>query len=495
MIFINWLMVMKKEVIWRYIAIAIAIAFIVIIINLLQGIDKNTLRNGSSKVLTAPTPVVSTPETTLSLSLQDRISFGEKFLVNKEEISTENPEFQAAKHRGVKAMAAGKYKQAVKDFEEAIQKYHNAPETLIYLNNARIATEEARTIAVAVPTISDLNAALSVLRGVAQAQNEINQDEGINGVPLKVAIANDDDNPTIAEQIASEIVENRDEILGVVGHYSSDVTLAAGKVYSSGKLAVISAASTSVELSKFPDIFRTVPSDAFAARELARYMRTDLQQQYAAVFYDPNSKYSNSLKSEFVTAVSSEEGEVVDEIDLSEPGFSALNSVNQAIKRKAKVLMLAPTPKLLDKALQVVHANREQLNLLGGDVVYAPTTLEVGSMAVGMLVAIPWDIDRNPNSIFSRQSRDLWGAEVNWLSAMAYDATQALITALKSSTTRAGVQQALKAPNFSAQGASGIVSFNPSTGDRYGTVQLVEIRPAPTISGYDFVPVGSNAKK
>lgn len=224
----------------------------------------------------------------------------------------------------------------------------------------------------AVPISRDLNGALEALRGVAQAQNEINHDGGIKGVPLKVVIANDDDNPTIAEQIASEIVENRDEILGVVGHLSSDVTLAAGKVYSLGKLAVISAASTSVELSKLPDIFRTVPSDAFAARELARYMRTGLQQQYAAVFYDPNSKYSNSLKPEFVTAVSLEEGEVVEEIDLSEPGFSALNSVNQAIKQKAELLMLAPTSNLLDKALQVVHANREQLNLLGGDVVHAP---------------------------------------------------------------------------------------------------------------------------
>ncbi len=301
-----------------------------------------------------------------------------------------------------------------------IEKYRNAPETRIYLNNARIGTEESRTIAVVIPTPREPTKALEGLRGVAQAQTEINQDGGIDGVPLKVAIANDDDEPKIAEQIASALVKEP-HILGVVGHYSSDVTLAAGKVYTSNKLAVISATSTSVDLSNFPDIFRTVPSDASAAKSLARYMGTNLKQQYAAVFYDPISKYSNSLKSEFVKAVRLQGGKVVDEIDLSEPGFSAFNSVKQAIERKAEVLMLAPTPNLLDKALQVVVANGGRLNLLGGDVIYDPKTLDFGSNAVGMVLAMPWDIDNDPKSSFSRQSRKLWGGDVNWLTAMAYD--------------------------------------------------------------------------
>ena len=156
--------------------------------------------------------------------------------------------------------------------------------------------------------------------------------------------------------------------------------------------------------------------------------------------------------------------------------------------------MLAPTPNLLDKALQVVVANGGRLNLLGGDVMYDPKTLDFGSNAVGMVLAMPWDIDNDRKSSFSRQSRELWGADVNWLTAMAYDATQALITALKNSKTRADVQQALKAPDFSAQGASGIVRFDPSTGDRDETfqLQLLEIRQSPSRTGYDFVPVPSN---
>jgi branched-chain amino acid transport system substrate-binding protein len=74
---------------------------------------------------------------------------------------------------------------------------------------------------------------------------------------------------------------------------------------------------------------------------------------------------------------------------------------------------------------------------------------------------------------------------------MSYDATVALSAAIKRNPTRAGVQQALSAGDFSANGASGLVRFLRS-GDRNTSVQLVKIVPAsPSRSGtgFDFEPV------
>ena len=80
----------------------------------------------------------------------------------------------------------------------------------------------------------------------------------------------------------------------------------------------------------------------------------------------------------------------------------------------------------LDKVLQVVQLNGKRLKLLGGDDIYTSKTLEVGQdAAAGMVVAVPWDIQGNPTSAFPRQSRQLWGADVNWRTALAYDATRA----------------------------------------------------------------------
>ncbi|NDJ19877.1 ABC transporter substrate-binding protein [Myxacorys almedinensis] len=423
-------------------------------------------------------------------SLQDRISQGERILLPSE---SSNPEFNSLKQAGVSAIAAARYADAVPLLESAMQKHSNAPETLIYLNNARIGQRKAYTIAVAVPIKTDVAGSAEILRGVAQAQNDLNRGGGINGAGLKVAIANDDNDPDLAQQIARAFVQTSD-ILGVVGHYASDVSLAAGSVYNTNQLVSISPISTTVKLSGFGQyVFRTVPSDYVAARALADYAATTLQQPTVAVFFNSQSAYSQSLKSEFVTAVSLTGGQVSNEFDLSSADFSAARAVDQALKSGAKALMLAANTGTLDKALQVVQVNRKRSLLLGGDDVYAPKTLEVGGeQAEGMVVAVPWHIERDPRSPFARRSRQLWGADVNWRSAIAYDATQALIAALRQNPTRQGIQQALSASTFSAAGASQTVRFLPS-GDRNAGIQLVNVVPGNRSgAGFDFTPVARN---
>ena len=235
----------------------------------------------------------SPPEAAVSIApnsqpIQDHISFGEKILIPGE--------VRSDKRDGVEAIAMGNYSKAVTSLTAALKENRNDPEALIFLNNARIGKQRSYAIAASVPIGTDPNTSSEILRGVAQAQNEINALAGIKGVPLKVAIANDDNNPQTAQQIASALVNNPN-ILGVVGPYASDVTLAAGTVYNSGQLVAISPTSTAVKLTGFSRyIFRTVPSDYVAARALANYMLTKLQQRNVAVFFNSQSTYSQSLK-------------------------------------------------------------------------------------------------------------------------------------------------------------------------------------------------------
>lgn len=441
---------------------------------------------GSGTNLGGVTSNPSSPgETTPKASnqpVQERISAGEKLLISKDA----TPDKQAA----VKAIALSNYQDAVSKLEASVRSDRNDPEALIYLNNARIGNQKSYTIAVSVPISSDVNAAEEILRGVAQAQNAINQAGGIKGIPLKVLIANDDNDPNAAKQVAAAFVKNS-EVLGVIGHYASDVTLATADTYQSGELVAISPVSTSVKLSgRSRYVFRTVPSDYVAARALAEYMLQKLKQQKVGVFYNSQSGYSQSLKSEFVTAVSLGGGQVMSEFDLSDPNFNAAQSVNQATKGGAQVLMLAANTDTLDKALQVVQVNGKRLSLLGGDDVYTPKTLQLGGLAAeNMVLAIPWHILANPEAEFAKGANQLWGGEVNWRTAMAYDAAKALIAGIERNPTRTGVQQGLLASDFSAEGAAGGIRFLPS-GDRNQTVQLVKIQAGSrTPFGYEFVPV------
>ncbi|MEH2142794.1 ABC transporter substrate-binding protein [Nostoc sp.] len=425
--------------------------------------------------------IISNQETGSNPSLENRISFGEKTLTPGD--------ISPAKKEGVQAIAAKSYNKAIANFTAALKLNRNDPEALIFLNNARIGSK-SYTIVASIPIGTNPNVSLEILRGIAQAQNQVNRSGGVKGVPLRVGIANDDDNPKISKQIASSLVSNS-EVLGVVGPNTSDSTLAAGTIYNSGQLVAISPTSTSVKISNFSHyVFRTVPSDFMAARSLANYMVKTLQKKNAVVFFNSQSNYSQSLKSEFVSSVSLEGGQVSSEFDLSKADFSAAKSLEQATKQGAEVLMLAANTETLDKALQVVQINQKRLILLGGDDVYTVKTLEIGrEQATGMVVAVPWHIDSDPKSDFPQKSRQLWGGDVSWRSALSYDATVALIEALKRNPTRSGVQQALFSSDFSATGASGTIRFLAS-GDRNAPVQLVKIVPG-SRSGtdYDFEPV------
>lgn len=415
-------------------------------------------------------------------TVQSRISTGETLLVAEPATP--------AKTQAANALQSGDFATAVAALTQHLEQTPNDPEARILLNNAEIGNQPAYTIAVAAPVATAVNPAKEILRGVAQAQTRINQAGGINGTPLKVAIASDDDNPQTATQVAQALADNPD-ILGVVGHFGSDTSIAAAEVYDQAGLAMISPTSTSVQLANAAEeVFRTVPSDRFTATTLSRYVVNTLNPANVVVFFNSNSGYSQSLKSEFTTAIYSDGGQVLAEFDVSDPGFDASTAVSQAIQQGATGLVLLTNTDTLDQALQVIQANQQRLALLGGDSLYNPQVLEVGgSNAVGMVVAVPWILGNNTQADFVQTSRQLWGGDVNWRTAMAYDATITLAEALRNDPTRAGVVNTLKTPGFQVDGATGTVQFLPS-GDRNQAMQVVEVEPGGGTSfGYQFTAI------
>jgi eukaryotic-like serine/threonine-protein kinase len=360
---------------------------------------------------------------------------------------------------------------------------------LIYLNNARIGKNRAHTIAVVLPLATQPSSSKEVLRGVAQAQNRVNQAGGIQGVPLKVAIANDSSDIETAREVAKTLVKD-EAILGVVGHGTSSTTIAAGEIYKTGQLVSISPVSSATQISDFsPYMFRTMPSDQAPAKRLGDYLATGLKKRKAVIFYNAGSKYSESLRQAFKDSLyfAGKGGQVVDEIDLSMPDFDSEEKLNALIKNGAEVLMLAPDDRGVDRTINVIQANRKRLPILGGDTLYSPRILRNGrDMAVGLTIAIPSYQLELETSSFNQQAQGIWGQKVNWRSALAFDATQALIAAIDKSPSRNGIQSMLARPDFTIPGSLRGFSFLKS-GDRPAEIALMRVSPAP--SGYEFKPV------
>ncbi len=418
----------------------------------------------------------------------DRISEGQKILLPSEQPT---PKQQAAA-----ALKTGDRDAARTYYTAARQADQNDPETLIYLANTQI-SGPFRAIAVSVPIGTDSNGAKEILRGVAQAQADVNANldvsnalnTGTTRLPLKVIIVNDDNNPETARQLVQQLIQDP-EILGVVGHYASTVTLAMAPLYTDGHLPVISPISTSTQIANIsPYVFRTVPSDYVAARNLADALTLKLKLKKVAVFYNPQSAYSQSLTTEFKTAVTLLGGEVVNSVDLAAANFNPQSALQAAKAQGAQALLFAGNTATIDAALQVAQANRGEIPLLAGDDFYSPKTLDVGRKSVlNMILAIPWLSDRNP--AFATRARALWRGEVNWRTATAYDATRAFAAAIQQSPTRTGIQEILRSGKILVEdGALGPVQFSAS-GDRPISAQLAQIvENSRSASGYSFALV------
>ncbi|NJP08433.1 MAG: ABC transporter substrate-binding protein [Leptolyngbyaceae cyanobacterium RU_5_1] len=390
--------------------------------------------------------------------IRDRISSGEK-LLNKWRLAS------SKKQEGINQFAAGHYDQSVAILEVARQQNRSDPEILIYLNNARIGAKKSYLIAVVAPLGNTLDSALEILRGAAQAQDEINQAGGINGVPLRVEIADDNNQIELAQQIA-ETLANDPNVLGVVGHGISDTTLTAAKVYQEKQLVMVSPVSSAVQLAESGDyIFLTTPTDRQTAKALKDYMMNHLNKRRVVIFHNSNSTYSQSLKDEFKDALyysSVKDANVVDEIDLSQPDFDAEESVHQAIaNNRADVLMLATDAAVIEKAIRVIESNNRRLPVLAGDSLFAFKVPKIAKeKAVGTVFAVPIDLTGSP---FLQRSVKLWGQGnlMSWRTALSYDATKTLIAAISRNQTRSGIQQAMSQSDFSAPGAKGTVNFKP----------------------------------
>jgi len=458
---------------------------------------------GSRSDLSSSSTPIATEKVTPT-SIQSRLSSGERILSHQEG-DAKKPAFEQAKNEGVKAIAAKKYVLAAEKLRSALSIYPNAPETLIYLNNTWISEDEKTyTIAVSTP-LDDKQDGLAVLRGVAQAQKEINESGGINGIRLKVLVADDDNQGAVAQQIASELAK-KPEVLGVIGHFSSSTTLAAKEAYDREKLPAISSSSSSVELSKKDYVFRTVPNDASTASALAEYMLNTLKRQKVAVFFNdaPQSSYSRSLSSTLIREVEQNNGNVVAQFDFSKANFDPAESVKQATQSGAEVLMLAASSDDFSDVYKVIESNNGQLELLGGDELYNIKMLQndevkdFGKFSTNMVVGAVWDSlvtpdPKNGDSEFNLRAEQLWQGKVNWFTAMAYDATKVFAEAIKRDPSREGIHKVLSDTNFSTPGASRPIQFT-SEGDRIGKVNLFQVKSgsSPRYSsktGYDFIPI------
>jgi eukaryotic-like serine/threonine-protein kinase len=464
---------------------------------------------------TRPQPPEITQETPISsssnacdLQVGDDLSCGEEPLFPGTS--------SQAKRDGIRYFKEGNYQESINALEEARKQDSGDPESLIYLNNARLASQktDTYTIAIVLPLNSG-NEDLSkeALRGIAQLQNEINEQKNngkINGKGLRVLIANDLSNRDKAREVSQTLI-NKKDILAVVGHYLSETTYAALPTYQSKNLVLISYGSTSIELSNKKGFFRVVPTTTSTAQKLGDYLEKKIKPLKVSVFYNSGSTYSKSISQDFKTNLEIKGGDVqlLDKLCINHDTFDAQKILQEVEQYGAKAIALFPDGNSctdsLPNTLALIRENKKRYRIVVSWSLSRHAVLNQGQLVdrESLLMGHFWHRlnPKNDHFTYLQKAREIYGQSVlnkegiSGISVLSYDVGKVLVTALQNinQPSRESIRDYLAKPDFKAQGATGKISFNGS--DRRENISLL-LKVVPSIGcnniGYSFVPIDYN---
>ena len=396
-------------------------------------------------------------------------------------------------------MSAQKYETANSLFSEALEECPS-PEVTIYQQNAAIGAAEAYRLAVVVPYSPYPDNAVQMLRGAATAQDSINANGGIKGKPLKLVLVEDSDSPKAAVEIAEALIEKED-VIGALGHWTSGVSNEAFKVYEREKqLAFITPVSTATDLvdsgsdwvfRATVDSFKTQSAIVDYIDELNASGQASIDK--AAIFYVDSANtsedlalYSKDLTDQFTLLFSRKGGRVVNRFSFADPRFkenpakTAREMLEEAKANGAEAILLAPNSSLVDVAATVIEAADSAGLAVFGEVNLFRQNILDGTCPTseGMVIGLPWHVTGQNNQRFIQKTAELWGGDVSPVTAMTYNATQAMVEAIRRSPgapNRASVKEALGRDDFEVSATADAEPFRFENNTRAAGAQLVEV--------------------
>jgi branched-chain amino acid transport system substrate-binding protein len=449
---------------------------------------------------------ISKPEAICKFAANEKnISCGEEILLSQSASIEKKQGFDLIKNFDNSAALSTAIKYLEKDWKSSKDK---DPETLIAIENAKLSSISSKNpavkahisvknIAVVIPGKSSDTTpryvSKSILDGVAFAQQQHNQNPNRDW-DLRVLIVDDGNDELQAKAIAKKLVD-RVDILAVIGHYSSTVTLPILKNNTyKNKVVLISPTATSHELrdrSKF--FFRITPQSNISAEGIVRkWVKKDRK---IALFHQ-NGEFSRSLTERFKQKImeiyKDSWRDILDpDLEFYLENANIEKNIDTAMKNGAKAIVLFPDaytgkPEIKTEFRNVIKYNSGRLPILGNTSIYDMYDAESqdalnksqASPYKDVVMSIPWDNYKNMNSLeIKKESRQynnklkqipewwLINGNIDRLSertVVAYDSALVLLKALRQANDRIAIQNIIADPDFSIVGITGNISFDKS---------------------------------
>lgn len=306
--------------------------------------------------------------------------------------------------------------------------------------------------------------------GVQLAIEEINESGGVKGRQLSLVIHDDLGIPEEAHNGDLKLIKN--DVVAIIGHATTNQTLASLEVINSSKVVMISPTVSTPELSEKDDyFFRTHPSFKDSSENFAEYIFKECNISNLAIIYDSDNKeYAKKYSSVFAERFQLLGGSVINEVGFSSKirqGFSLI--LNELKESNVEGLLIVASD--IDTALIAQRARiiGWQVPLFTSAWAQTETLISNGGQAVeGMKIEQAYNLASESKSLMDFKSRykARFGNEPSFGAVYSYETALVLIDALKKTD---GSKDGLKEALLQCDNFNGVI--DKFTIDRYGDVE------------------------
>lgn len=284
--------------------------------------------------------------------------------------------------------------------------------------------------------------------GLQMALEEVNDGGGVLGRRLRF-IKEDDEGTVSKGRIVAQSFADNPDVVAVIGHFSSIVSLPASLIYEHYGVLMLSPTSTSPELTSrrgLKYVFRNIPTDEEVAEQLAEYLKRKGYDR--VVTYYLNDDYGRGLVNAFEIHASEIGCTIVDRLSydsIARPKYfkRSLESWKKNFTFDA-IFLAGVVPQAAEFIVKARQLGITAL-VVGGDGLNSPRLLEVGGDWVEGTIAASYHNEKDSSPLvqdFNKAFMKRYGEPPDDWAVQGYDAVKLLAHAMQEAGTTVPIKVA-----------------------------------------------------
>ncbi|QGY40440.1 ABC transporter substrate-binding protein [Pseudodesulfovibrio cashew] len=306
-----------------------------------------------------------------------------------------------------------------------------------------------------------------LFRNSAKMQlEEFNKSGKLKGATVEIQFEDSKSDPKEAINIARKFVDD-EQIVGVLGDFTSTVSMACGRVYAMEGMPQLSQTASHPDFTKVGKYqFRNITTQAFEGPFVAKWAKSLDFSKFAIIAIQ--NDWGISAAENFAEAIKGLGGEVTG-IEYFNPGNRDFRSIlTKVVREKPQAIYLCMMYEEGAMVLQQRHQLGIDVPVFGTSSLYSPKLLELaGDAANGMYLSTTFMPDSPEEHVvhFVTEYEKRYNSAPSMFAAQAYDAVGIMLDAVAKvgpEVTRDSLRDALAATK-DYPGVTGSTTFDPET--------------------------------